>query len=185
MMSKFTIGDFVMALDDDIEGKVIKVDQGMCTILSDDGFEVAYHEKELVMDKSTKERLDFTNNFSTLASQNTEFKKRPKQVVIKKKEKLAPAMEVDLHIHKLVKNQKGMTNYDMLTIQLDTAKRQLEFAISKRIPRVVFIHGVGQGVLRAELEYMFRRYEGIRYEDGDYKKYGVGALAIYILQNQH
>jgi len=127
--------------------------------------------------------LDFTNNFSALASQNTEFKKATKQPLIKRKEKSIPPMEVDLHIHKLVKNQKGMSNYDMLTIQIDTAKRQLDFAINKRIPRVVFIHGVGQGVLRAELEYLFRQYDTIRYQDGDYKKYGVGALEVYFLQN--
>lgn len=182
-MSKFTIGDYVMALDDDIEGKVVKVASSTYTLISGDGFEVSYEENELVLDKSKQERLDFTDNFSVLASQNTEFKKRPKQAAIKKKEKLAPPMEVDLHIHKLIKNQKGMTNYDMLTIQMDTAKRQLEFAISKRIPRLVFIHGVGQGVLRAELEYLFRRYESIRYQDGDYKKYGVGAIEVNILQN--
>ncbi len=184
-MGKFTLGDYVMAIDDDLEGKVIRVLNTTYIVLSADGFEVTYQENELVLDRSKQERLDFTNNFSTLASQNTEFKKRPKQTIIKKKEKLAPPMEVDLHIHKLIKNQKGMSNYDMLSIQLDTAKRQLEFAISKRIPRIVFIHGVGQGVLRAELEYLFRRYEGIRYQDGDYKKYGVGALEVFILQNKH
>jgi len=182
-MGKFNVGDYVMAIDDDIEGRIVRLDGDTCVLLSKDGFEVNYKENELVEDKSKKERLDFTNNFSTLASQNTEFKKRPKQPLIKKKEKQAPPMEVDLHIHKLVKNQKGMTNYDMLTIQLDTAKRQLEFAINKRIPRIVFIHGVGQGVLRAELEYMFRQYDNIRYQDGDYKKYGVGAIEIYFLQN--
>lgn len=184
-MGKFAVGDYVMALDDDIEGRIVKIEQNTYTLLSSDGFEVSYQENELVLDKSTKERLDFTNNFSALASQNTEFKKRPKQIVIKKKEKQIPPMEVDLHIHKLVKNERGMTNFDMLSIQLDTAKRQLEFAISKRLPRIVFIHGVGQGVLRAELEYMFRRYDGIRYQDGDYKKYGVGAIEVFVLQNQH
>ena len=40
-----------------------------------------------------------------------------------------------------------MQNYDMLNLQLDTAKRRLDFAISKRIQRVVFIHGVGEGFL--------------------------------------
>lgn len=182
-MSKFNVGDYAMAIDDDIEGKIIRVEGNTYVLLSNDGFEVNYKERELVIDLSKKERLDFTNNFSSLASQNTEFKKRPKQPLVKKKEKTVPPMEVDLHIHKLVKNQKGMTNYDMLTIQLDTAKRQLEFAIGKRIPRIVFIHGVGQGVLKAELEYMFRQYDNIRYQEGDYKKYGVGALEIYILQN--
>jgi len=182
-MSKFNLGDYVMAIDDDIEGRIVRLDEDTYVLLSKDGFEVNYRENELVLDKSKKDQLDFTDNFSTLASQNTEFKKRPKQPSIKKKEKQVPPMEVDLHIHKLVKNQKGMTNYDMLTIQLDTAKRQLEFAMNKRIPRIVFIHGVGQGVLRAELEYMFRQYDNIRYQDGDYKKYGVGAIEIYFLQN--
>ncbi len=182
-MDKFKIGDFVMALDDDLQGQIIRILKGKCTLLSDDGFEVVYGVNELVLDRSKSESLDFSGDFSALASQNTEFKKQPKQRTSIKKEKKVPPMEVDLHIHKLVKNQKGMTNYDMLTIQLDTAKRQLEFAISKRIPKMVFIHGVGQGVLRSELEYLFRKYDGIRYEDGDYKKYGVGALAVYILQN--
>ena len=63
-------------------------------------------------------------------------------------------MEVDLHIHQLVKSTKNMSNYDMLTLQLDTAKRRLEFAISKRIQRVIFIHGVGAGVLKLEMEYL-------------------------------
>lgn len=182
-MGKFNVGDYVMAIDDAIEGKIIAITGTVCTLLSEDGFEVTYFENELVLDQSKKDRLDFTSNFSKLASENTAFKKSPKQRLIKKKEKAIPVMEVDLHIHKLVKNQKGLSNYDMLTIQLDTAKRQLEFALHKRIPQVVFIHGVGQGVLKAELEYLFRQYDTIRYEDGDYKKYGFGAVKVYFMQN--
>ena len=92
-------------------------------------------------------------------------------------------MEVDLHIHKLVRSIKGMTNHDMITLQIDTAKRQLEFAINKRIPSVIFIHGVGQGVLREELRYLFGRYDNIRISEADYKKYGLGAMEVYIVQN--
>jgi dsDNA-specific endonuclease/ATPase MutS2 len=92
-------------------------------------------------------------------------------------------MEVDLHINKLVRSTKGMTNHDMITLQLDTAKRQLDFAISKRIPNVVFIHGVGQGVLKEELKYLFGRYDNIRISEGNYRKYGLGATAVYIVQN--
>ena len=92
-------------------------------------------------------------------------------------------MEVDLHINQLIRNPRGMNNHDMLTLQVDTARRQLEFAIKKRIQKVVFIHGVGEGVLRAELEYLFSRYENVRYYDADYQKYGQGATEIYIMQN--
>jgi dsDNA-specific endonuclease/ATPase MutS2 len=92
-------------------------------------------------------------------------------------------MEVDLHIHKLTDSNRRMTNYDMLTLQLDTAKRQLEFAMRKRIQKIVFIHGVGEGVLKMELETLFRRYENIKYYDADLQKYGHGATEVYIFQN--
>ena len=179
----FSVGDFVMALDDDVHGKIIRVEGDQYILLSEDGFEVAYTKNELVLDRSKQEVLDFSQNFSTLAGENTSYKKQPKRTQPKKKEKQQPPMDVDLHIHKLVKNTKGMTNHDMLTIQLDTAKRQLDFAIHKRIQRIVFIHGVGAGVLKAELEYMFRRYDNVRISEADYRKYGVGAMEIYILQN--
>ena len=71
----------------------------------------------------------------------------------------------------------------MLTIQLDAAKRQLDFAISKRIQKVVFIHGVGEGVLRTELEFLFNRYDNVKFYDADYQKYGRGATEVYIFQN--
>ena len=66
---------------------------------------------------------------------------------------------------------------------MDAARRQLEFAIGKRIQKVVFIHGVGEGVLREELYSLFRRYDNLRYYDADYSQYGMGATEVYIFQN--
>ena len=180
----YKVGDFVMAIDDDVQGKVIEVSASGVLIESQEGFEISYQPNELVLDKSKQESLDFSSNFSKLATENTSFKKRPKNTKPQKRQKEVPPMEVDLHIHKLVKKSKGLSNFDMLNIQLDTAKRQLDFAMSKRIQRVVFIHGVGQGVLRAELEYLFRGYENIQISEGDYRKYGVGAMEIYIPQKE-
>lgn len=91
-------------------------------------------------------------------------------------------MEVDLHINQLTPSTKGLSNYDMLNLQLEAAKRQLEFAISKRIQKMVFIHGVGQGVLKEELCSLFRRYDNVKYYDADYQKYGMGATEVYISQ---
>ncbi|MCB0433939.1 MAG: Smr/MutS family protein, partial [Mangrovimonas sp.] len=66
--------------------------------------------------------------------------------------------------------------------QLETARRQLEFAIKKRIQKVVFIHGVGEGVLRTELEFLFGRYDNVSFYDANYQKYGLGATEVYIFQ---
>jgi dsDNA-specific endonuclease/ATPase MutS2 len=76
-----------------------------------------------------------------------------------------------------------MSNFDILNIQLDTAKRQIEFAVRKRIPKIVFIHGVGEGVLKAELDYLLGRYDNLKFYDANFQKYGVGATEVYIFQN--
>ena len=68
-----------------------------------------------------------------------------------RKEKNEVVFEVDLHINQLVENTRNLDNCDMLSMQLNTAKRKLEYAISKRFSKVVFIHGVGEGVLKREL----------------------------------
>ena len=76
-----------------------------------------------------------------------------------------------------------MSNFDMLNLQLDTARHRLEQAIKSRQKRLVFIHGVGEGVLKQELETLFRRYDHIDFYDADFKTYGFGATEVYIYQN--
>ena len=76
-----------------------------------------------------------------------------------------------------------MSNYDILTLQTETAKRHIEFAIRNRIPKIVFIHGVGEGILKAELDFLLGRYDGIDFQDANYQKYGLGATEVYFRQN--
>ena len=87
-----------------------------------------------------------------------------------------------MHINQLVKSTRGLDNYDMLNLQLETAKRKIEFVISKRISKIVFIHGVGEGVLKSELNSLLNKYP-VRYYDASYKKYGLGATEVYVFQN--
>jgi len=44
---------------------------------------------------------------------------------------------------------------------------------------------VGEGILKEELQYLFGRYENLKYYDADYQKYGMGATEVYILQNRN
>ncbi len=177
------VGDIVAVIDESIVGKVLSVTKDEVLIETEDGFDISFFIHEVVKIESTDLIVPSYEEVHKNLQQKETFKKKPKRPLIKPKPKDIPAMEVDLHIDKLVKSRKGMTNYDMITLQLDTAKRQLDFAIRKRIPRVVFIHGVGQGVLKEELKYLFGRYENIRISDGDYKRYGLGAMEVYIVQN--
>ena len=181
---QFKKGDQVSILDDDLSGTVSLIRGDFVIVITNDGFEMEFERSELVLvDNSFTARDLVPNDISKILSEKAVGKyKKLKRV--KPKERNLPTMEVDLHIHQLVPKTKGMDNYDMLTLQIDTAKRQLEFAIKKRIQRIVFIHGVGEGVLRAELEYLFRQYGNLQFNDADYKKYGRGATEVYIFQNK-
>jgi len=178
------IGDKVSVVDDAVNGVITGVNGDLITINTEDDFELQYSEKELVVigGFAIEKEINFFQ-ISQAISEKEDSKPQNTQKV-KPKDRNQPPMEVDLHINQLVKNSRSMSNYDMLTLQLDTARRQLDFAISKRIPKIVFIHGVGEGVLRVELEFLFKRYEALKFYDADFQKYGRGAVEVYIFQNK-
>ncbi|WP_372945799.1 Smr/MutS family protein [Muriicola sp.] len=181
-MAKIKAGDRVQVLDDSIEGVVMQVVQELVRIRTDEGFDLEFTLQEVLLVEG-QERIRVSRDEVNASRLEKEVDRKPGIRVSRKKERDVPAMEVDLHIHQLVPDTRGMSNYEMLNIQMDTAKRQLEFALRKNIRRVVFIHGVGAGVLKEELGFLLRRYPQINYYDADYQKYGLGATEAYILQN--
>lgn len=181
----FHKGDKVSVLDDDINGTVLSVENNRVTIESEDGFTMAFNTNELIKLNDYKDL--YRNIESHHLNQVKKEKEIPKPrsfVKEKKTSKEIPAPEFDLHIEKLAKNFKSMSNYDILTLQTETAKRHIEFAIKNRIPKIVFIHGVGEGILKAELDFMMGRYDNIVFRDASYQKYGQGATEVLIKQNK-
>jgi len=172
-------GDSVSHIDEDILGVVTKISGNSVLIITDFGFEMEFYKQDLVVIPKNSPSITVPDEV-VFQKESKKKNKTPKRI---SKKGIIPPMEIDLHIHQLVKNEKGLTPHDKLNIQLDSAKRQLDFAIQKRIQRIVFIHGIGQGVLRNELEYLLRRYDNLKYYDADYSKYGRGALEVYIFQN--
>jgi dsDNA-specific endonuclease/ATPase MutS2 len=177
-------GDRVSVLDEAIDGVVVNVQNDRISIETNDGFTMTYFVNELVK----------VNNTSDLSGSNVSFnlnqvlreKEIPKArsfVKEKKSKKDIGVPEFDLHIDKLVKSKGGMTNFDILNLQTETAIRHIEFAIRNRIPKIVFIHGVGEGVLKAELDFIFGRYDNVTFQDANYQKYGLGATEVYFKQN--
>jgi hypothetical protein len=179
---KFCIGDSVAVLDDIVKGTVVKTEGNRVFISDETSMEFSYDASELVkIDGNQKDLLHYneaSNHLLQNKISNTEHKRKSAF----KKTKNEIVFEVDLHINKLVKSSVGLDNYDMLNLQLDTAKRKLEYAIQKRISKVVFIHGVGEGVLKSELQYLLQKYP-VKYYDASYQKYGLGATEVYIFQN--
>lgn len=177
-------GDKVAVLDDAMEGVIIAIKNDEITIETTDGFELSFRSNELIRLGDTSE-INRASKISDIEQAKVQkITKNHHRVNTEKKSKKEDfVLEIDLHIEKLVKNFKHMNNFDILNLQVDTARGQLEFAIKNRIPRIVFIHGMGEGVLKEELDFLLGRYSEITFQDANYRKYGLGATEIFLKQS--
>lgn len=180
----FSKGDKVSVLDEAVNGIVLSVQNNEATIETEDGFVMKYRFNELIKTNNTSDLNSSVQSFNLNQIKKEKEEPKARSFVKEKKSKHEiPAPEFDLHIEKLVPNFRGMSNYDILTLQSETAKRHIEFAIRNRIPKIVFIHGVGEGVLKSELDFLLGRYDNIAFQDANYQKYGLGATEVFIRQN--
>lgn len=98
---------------------------------------------------------------------------------IKKPVKLPDIVEVDLHIDELIDSTAGLSNREILDIQLDKFYREMDEAIKNRVKRIVFIHGVGNGVLKQEIAKKLKaKYARFNFQDASFKEYGYGATMV-------
>ena len=180
----FKKGDKVSVLDEAINGVVVSVKEKQVTIETEDGFVMTFFVNELIKVNDSSDLINSIGRINIGEVAKEKEIPKPRSFVKERKEKREISVpEFDLHIEKLVPNKRGMSNYDILTLQSDTAKRHIEFAIKNRIPKIVFIHGVGEGILKAELDFLLGRYDNITFQDANYQKYGLGATEVYIKQN--
>jgi hypothetical protein len=85
-------------------------------------------------------------------------------------------VEIDLHIHQLLDDFRGLSNADMLKLQLETFRKEMDNAIATGVRKIVFIHGVGDGVLKNELRReLQRKYPRYPFQDASFREYGFGA----------
>ena len=107
-----------------------------------------------------------------------------KEVVEKRPESKSPrkmeeTIEVDLHMHELIESTKGMSNGEMVNMQISYFRDRLNEAIERGIEKIVFIHGVGNGKLKQDIRAILdREYKKITYQDGSFQKYGFGATMV-------
>ncbi|MBN2805158.1 MAG: DUF2027 domain-containing protein [Prolixibacteraceae bacterium] len=136
-------------------------------------FELVKHPLNAEIDKLTEQ--DFKSIVNEKDRENRPVS--PQKVVVKTPD----VLEVDLHIEELIDSTAGLSNREILEIQMDKFHSELKLAIEKGIKRVVFIHGVGNGVLKQEiarkLQSTYARYS---YQDASFQEYGFGATMVIL-----
>lgn len=92
-----------------------------------------------------------------------------------------PASTIDLHIEQLTNNTLAMNNAQMLDLQLRTFETKFENAVATGMDEIIFIHGVGNGVLKQEIQRKLVGHKNVAwFQDAQKEKFGYGATRIKI-----
>ena len=98
-----------------------------------------------------------------------------------KTERNGDKIVVDLHITSLIDDIRGLSNADMLNLQVDEFSRVMDENLKNKGQKIIFIHGKGEGVLRnAILKELNHRYKGHDVQDASFREYGFGATQVTI-----
>ena len=199
MSKEIKKGDKVRFLNEVGGGIVIEVfSDGTATVEGEDGFDMKYKLKELMLVMSSKDEMEAYNNklpdLASILAQDVDEKRQKaiqEQFDIKysnaratNQKRRGEHMVIDLHIHELVDDQSGLQDRTKLDIQLNHFERMMRIAGEQRVRRVVFIHGVGQGVLRHQIRSRLEMYyPDCSVRDGNPREYGAGATEVLFGQS--
>ncbi len=135
--------------------ELLKEKQGLGqSVKSDEDFERTLAEKDMCEEEDSSKR----------------FKPR----------KEAMTIEVDLHINQLVDSVIGMSNADIIQKQLEVFHKTMTDAILRKAGKVILIHGIGNGTLKAALRESLSVQYKLPYEDASFREYGFGATMVIL-----
>ena len=178
----YQVGDQVRFLNEEGGGVVTAVNGSLITVETEDGFDYQYQASELVKSggdyQISQADLDKVINQEKMDKQNARLSQRFNHL---DKMSTSDEMEVDLHIEALIDSHRGMPNYKIVEVQMAHFRRSMQKAISRNMKSIVFIHGVGAGVLREEIRTELRNnFPGYEFLDASYQRYGAGATQVLL-----
>lgn len=196
-MRDFKAGDLVKFLNDVGTAKVLRVEGNVVIVEDEDGFERSVERTELMdagdRDQDEKKYGNKLPDVAQLLTQEVgerrmkelqqDFELRYQHAQATSMSRRDAHMEVDLHIHELVDDQRGLADGAKLAIQMAHFDRMMDIAKREKLRRIVFIHGVGQGVLRHQIRTALdQHHPDCNHREGDPRRYGSGATEVWLGQ---
>ncbi|MDA9755726.1 Smr/MutS family protein [Flavobacteriales bacterium] len=196
-MRDFKVGDLVKFLNDVGTATVLRVEGNVVIVEDEDGFERSVERAELMdagdRDQDEKKYGNKLPDVAQLLTQEVgerrmkelqrDFEVRYQHAQATSMSRRDAHMEVDLHIHELVDDQRGLADGAKLAIQMAHFDRMMDIAKREKLRRIVFIHGVGQGVLRHQIRTALdQHHPDCNYREGDPRRYGSGATEVWLGQ---
>lgn len=85
---------------------------------------------------------------------------------------------IDLHLEVLLEDTRRVSPAEALQIQMGHFEAILHAAVKSSYSKLIFIHGVGNGILKSEIRKKLSDMDGVVYYDAPMSQYGVGATEV-------
>lgn len=182
------VGSKIKFLNEDLIGEISAVlANDKLLILASDGFDYTVSIDEIIIineDNSHHYKVDEAGISKKIISESSPKKSTTvdflTQYIKTTKHQYEQLIEVDLHLEKLVEFPNKLEDWQKLHTQMQHVKKCLNAAANQKIRKIVFIHGVGTGVLKIELRNYLSQFDNLIVNDGDYREYGMGATEVII-----
>ncbi len=150
---EFKVGEKVLFKSENQKGEIVKINSPYKVVVkTEDGFEVLASTKDLVkIEVNTDKASAYGNNFYQKDSEN-------KLSNSFSRDKSSTVLKVDLHIELLTSNYHYLDNFEIVQIQLNECHQKIEKALNSNYQKLIIVHGIGTGVLKAEVHKLLRNY---------------------------
>lgn len=144
---------------------------------------VLFHEDEM-----SEENMDLLLEKLQNEHRQTPVQREEKKIIKREKDGndllrkhgLSPSLlEVDLHIEEITHSIEGLSNAEIVQIQIEHFQKELDKCYLRQQKSIVFIHGIGNGRLKTEIRRILRE-SNLKFSDGSYERYGSGATEVFL-----
>jgi len=153
----FNIGEKVVLKKERTKATVIlTISDRKVKIKDEDGFEYIISNSDLLpLDTSTDNSQSYGDLFDI--KEDDLPKKDIKKLKLNKTDSRG-RVKIDLHIEQLTNYCHHMQNSEIVKIQMEYCKKELDLAMFKAKHSLEIVHGIGEGVLKYEVHKLLKMY---------------------------
>lgn len=181
------IGNKVKFLNEKGEGTIKKIlENNHYVVTTTDGFDYNVSSKEIVIindDNSYSYEIDskeIEQKIKVNIPPRPTEKSTLNQYLQSTKYLTQKIIEVDLHLEELVEFPGKLDDWQKLYTQMQHVRKCLNAAFDQNTQKIIFIHGVGQGILKTEIKNYLSTLPNITFTDADFREYGQGATEVTV-----
>jgi dsDNA-specific endonuclease/ATPase MutS2 len=150
---QFKLGDKILFKSENQKGEIVKINSPFkLTVQTEDGFEVLASVKDLVKVEINTDKAHAYGNYFHQKDNGIKLGNSFKRV------KSSTILKIDLHIELLSGSYQYLDNFEIVQIQLNECQLRIEKALQSNYQKLIIVHGIGAGSLKAEVHKLLHNY---------------------------